>query len=163
MVGVFDLLTPSDLLAKLRREYERLREAPDNADHAFNFFVTAEHMLDWIYPGHAGKDQRQRLRDSDCLLEVTSHLANGAKHFDRLLQHHQSVTSSARRGGYFSRQYFPMNWFARGYFSEPTLVVELSGNAKAHLGSPITAVALAEKVLDYWMCAENVKKPEAVV
>jgi hypothetical protein len=24
--------------------------APKDSDAAFNFFVTAEHMLDWVYP-----------------------------------------------------------------------------------------------------------------
>lgn len=28
-----------------------MRQDPVNVDHAFNFFTTAEHMLDWLYPG----------------------------------------------------------------------------------------------------------------
>ena len=44
MLGLFDLTTPEHLLNKLEREYERLKENPADADHAFNFFVTAEHL-----------------------------------------------------------------------------------------------------------------------
>jgi hypothetical protein len=60
MPGVFELRSPADLLAKLGRELERLRTAPNDVDHAFNFFVTAEHMLDWLHPGNKGKARRLR-------------------------------------------------------------------------------------------------------
>ena len=38
--------TATDLLAKLARELGRMSESPADADVAFNFFVTAEHLLD---------------------------------------------------------------------------------------------------------------------
>jgi hypothetical protein len=60
MVGAFDLSTPRPLLAKLSRELDRLQAAPNDVDHAFNFFVTAEHMLDWLHPGHSGKAKARR-------------------------------------------------------------------------------------------------------
>jgi hypothetical protein len=53
MIGFFDLKTAADLRAKLRRDIEKLRAEPTNPDAAFNFFVTALHMLDWIYPKNA--------------------------------------------------------------------------------------------------------------
>lgn len=48
MTGVFGLTAPGELLAKLSRELNRLRTAPNDVDHAFNFFVTAEHIFDWL-------------------------------------------------------------------------------------------------------------------
>jgi hypothetical protein len=150
MSGVFELSKPVDLLAKLERELERLRAEPDNVDHAFNLFITAEHILDWLYPGDAERKNRETLRNSDTLLQVVSHLANGAKHFDKLKSHHQSVKSTSRKGGYFASRYFPRGWFGRGYFSEPKLVVSLDGSAERKYGSSITALALAEEVCKFW-------------
>ena len=57
--GVFGLKTPADLLQKMARELARLRDDPDNVDHAFNFFVTAEHMLDWLFPGEEHRATRR--------------------------------------------------------------------------------------------------------
>lgn len=48
--GFFELKTAQDLLDKLKREYMQLQKSPLNQDIAFNFFITAEHMPDWIYP-----------------------------------------------------------------------------------------------------------------
>ena len=144
MTGVFDLSKPSDLLGKLNRELDRLRLEPDNVDHAFNFFVTAEHMLDWLHPGQgkAETDVREKLRKSDPLLELVSHLANGSKHFDKLNKKHTSVKTTARRGGWFAKHYFAKGWFGRGYFAEQTLVVGLGGAAEARYGSFATALFL---------------------
>jgi len=68
MAGMFELRAPKDLRAKLRREYERLKSDPNDPDTAWNFFVTAEHMLDWLFPGD--KEAMRRERDSDQLLQA---------------------------------------------------------------------------------------------
>jgi hypothetical protein len=90
--GVFQLKTPVDLYYKLDRELQRLREAPDDPDIAFNFFVTAWHILDWLHPGREGEPQRKRLREGSPLLRLMSHLANGAKHFV-VFEHIKSVNN----------------------------------------------------------------------
>lgn len=150
MAGIFQLLTPADLLAKLDRELARLRSEPDNVDHAFNFFVTAESMLDWLHPGMAAKAAREALRNSDVRLQIASHLATGAKHFDKLARHHTSVSSMDKRGGWFASGWFPKGWFGRGYFAEPTLIVHLDGAAAATFGSSATALFLAEELANFW-------------
>jgi len=114
MAGIFDLTRSSDLLQKLGRELGRLQAAPDDVDHAFNFFVTAEHLLDWLHPGDRGKYQRKHTRDAGPMLQVVSHIANGAKHFDRLKKHHQSVASTTHQGSYFADGYFARGYFAKG-------------------------------------------------
>jgi hypothetical protein len=151
MAGVFNLTTPRDLLGKLTRELDRLRVEPDNVDHAFNFFTTAEHMLDWLYPGHAGDSQRKKLRNVDPLLATVSHLASGAKHFDHLSSHHKSVHGTARKGGIWAKGLWAPGLWAKGFWAEPRLSITLSGPAAANFGQTITAVALAEKVHDYWI------------
>ena len=58
---------------------------------AVDFFVTAEHMADWVLPGQANRQARETLRASSVLLQVPSHVANGAKHFIAEARPHQSV------------------------------------------------------------------------
>jgi hypothetical protein len=53
--GVFELRSLSDLLEKLKHGDEAL-VAAENAYLTFNFFVTAEHLVDWVHP----KDRSKR-------------------------------------------------------------------------------------------------------
>jgi len=68
--GFFELKTAQDLLCKLKREFTQLQRAPLNQDIAFNLFITAEHIADWLYPGYKNITQRESLRDSSVLLQV---------------------------------------------------------------------------------------------
>ena len=146
MPGVFELRSPADLLAKLGRELERLRAAPNNVDHAFNFFVTAEHMLDWLYPGDEHKATRADLRKQEPLLQLVSHLASGAKHFYKLGPHHQSVATS----GMFRRHpHFAMHRL----IPDQLQVIAVGAAGEALGGSNISAMALAERVYAYWKAA----------
>jgi hypothetical protein len=149
MKGMLGLTTPQDLLGKLRYEHSLLCKDPNNAYTAFNFFVTAEHLLDWIYPGNANARAREDERNNQVLLQVVSHIASGAKHFDHLSSRHQSVGGSGRVGRFFSM----FNWGARhwgSYFGGGRLVVRLTGDAAAVLGPTITALELAKRVLEFW-------------
>ena len=49
MEGFFEMTTPAHLLQKLEREYEGMEAgtAP-TPDRAWNFFITAEHLPDWL-------------------------------------------------------------------------------------------------------------------
>lgn len=146
MTGIFDLKSPADLLAKLRRELERLRAAPNDVDHAYNFFVTAEHMLDWMYPGSAGKQRRATERRKLPLLQLVSHIASGAKHFDHLGPHHQSVAST----GLVAQHPSPM---MQRIFPSELSIVAVGAAGESLGGSRITALALAEQVYAYWQLA----------
>lgn len=83
--GFLYLRTPHHLLKKLEWEYENLQANPGDAWAAFNFFVTAEHMPDWCgcVP----------CKNVEPLLQVCSHIANGAKHFNLTNPKHKSVKS----------------------------------------------------------------------
>src|SRR5688572_9588972 len=93
--GFATLQTPKDLIAKLRHDLRRMESDPDDVYAAFDFFVTAEHILDWLYPDApdaSQKRKREKARSSTRLLQITSHIASGAKHFVALGKHHSSVT-----------------------------------------------------------------------
>jgi hypothetical protein len=147
--GIFTLASAKDLLAKLRHDLEEFQLDPKNPYVAFNFFVTAEHMIDWVYPGYSSKTQREQIRSQHVLLQIVSHIANGAKHFAAEAKQHTSVTNSGHRAPFFGRQYFG-RYFADWFFREGPLMVSLSGPAAAAFGSSVTALDLAEKVLAFW-------------
>jgi hypothetical protein len=144
MVGIFKLRTPRDLLAKLRREYERLRKKPTDTDTAFNFFVTAEHILDWLYPGKKNEAKRKAARKAEVLLQVVSHIASGAKHFDDLSGHHQSV----QRSDFVIVEVWVPPVMDRP--NENHIGIRLTGDAAAAFGDSLTAVGLAQRVLAFW-------------
>jgi hypothetical protein len=78
--GAFQLSRPIDLYDKLERELLKIHADPLDTDAAFNFFITAWHLLDWVLPGDDNKERRDQLRASTPILSVVSSLANGAKH-----------------------------------------------------------------------------------
>ncbi|MBA4066098.1 MAG: hypothetical protein C0501_20740 [Isosphaera sp.] len=139
--GLFELKTPADLFRKLEHDLRRLEADALDAYAAFDFFVTAEHMLDWVYPDDP--DARAAARQSDPLLEVCSHLANGSKHFRATHPRHRSVDDTRQHGGAFSSA------FSRG-FDISRLEVDLKGDAAAALGSVVEVTDLARAVLCHW-------------
>jgi hypothetical protein len=59
MEGVFGLNSENELLKKLEWEYENLSKDYKNPFVAYNFFVTAWHLLEWKYPDPWGKKKRK--------------------------------------------------------------------------------------------------------
>jgi hypothetical protein len=152
MRGLFQLQSPRDLLAKLRHDYERLQQTPNDAYVAFDFFVTAEHLLDWLYPGAGGRTQRTAERNSQIILQVVSHLATGAKHMIPEDPRHTSVQhADVAPSTYGDAQY------STGVYGAGHLVVELEGAAASQLGGSITPFRLAAKVLEYWQSHTQLK------
>lgn len=84
MEGFFDLMTPHHLLQKLAREYEEWKKDPLNVDRAWNFFVTAEHLPDWLGRTNSqalGGLRIEEFKRAQPLTRICAHLANGGKHF----------------------------------------------------------------------------------
>jgi len=149
--GLANLKTPHDLVKKLEFDLDRL-EAIDTQQNllyaAFDFFVTAEHILDWKYPKNTS--ERERLRNSEILLQITSHLANGAKHFEATNRRHQSVDDVE------NNSYVDDGYVEPGYF-ETSIVVRLAGDSKTYFQTDtIDVVVLANRVRDFWK--KNVTK-----
>ncbi|HMH54204.1 MAG TPA: hypothetical protein VK548_28480 [Candidatus Acidoferrum sp.] len=146
--GFFELRTPADLLEKLRHDFSRIRQNCLDSYAAFDFFVTAEHLLDWKYPDDeepANREMKKHLRGDEPLLRVTSHLANGAKHFKATAARHKSVGGTHNHTGDFVLDDFdPFD------FDTDSLVVELTGDDAIVLGPEITVHDLAGRVLAYW-------------
>jgi hypothetical protein len=140
--GFGELQSPRDLLIKLKHDLERMENSPEDQYAAFDFFVTAEHIVDWLHPSE--RKAREDLRSSTAILRITSHIANGAKHFEATAKRHQSVM------GIEKDRYVEAGYVEDGYLAEP-LVIRLTEDEATAVGGPIIdAISLARLVLEYW-------------
>lgn len=140
--GFAELRVPHDLVRKLECDLDRIWKSPQDQYAAFDFFVTAEHIVDWIYPND--KEKQKEVRLSSPLLRITSHLANGVKHFEAKAKHHQSVI------GVEKSRYVEDGYVEEGYFKDP-LIVHLTSDEQQRFGqSNIEVATLAQQVYEYW-------------
>ena len=145
MRGIGRLETPRDLLAKLTHDFARLTSDPSDTYAAFDFFVTAEHMVDWVLPGYVNRQAQAELRSGSAVLQAISHIASGSKHFVAEARHHQHVQHVDAPHGAFDSKAFNSH-----AFQTDALFVTLDGTATAALGKHILVVDLAEKALRFW-------------
>jgi hypothetical protein len=141
--GFGSLKTPMDLLQEIRYDSGRLCDAPDNIYAAFDFFVTACHMLDWLHPND---DKGRKDEETKCpLLQICSHLANGANHFEATAKQHTSVDDVVSEEGAFQPDALQPSAFQVG-----GLFIRLDGQAASLFGAKTEAVDFAQKVLAHW-------------
>lgn len=93
--GFFTIQTPADLVAKCEHDLARIRERPGDPYPAFDFFIAARHVPDWI--ATADVDRRvENILDDRCRkeiaelaesifnahprLKIARHLADRSKH-----------------------------------------------------------------------------------
>ena len=145
LTGFGRLQTPEHLLGKLRHDYSRIQQEPGDEYAAFDFFVTAEHLLDWLWPGQINRSRREQFRSSDPLLEVTSHIASGVKHFVAEAKHHQSVGHADVAPAAFSDAFDP-----GAFQTSDELFVTLDGRAEAQFGPKIGVRPLGARILAFW-------------
>jgi hypothetical protein len=137
--GFFELQTAEDLLHKLERDYARLQQDPDDVDHAYNFFATAENMPEWV----KNKAFKHKIQQQEILLLICNELATGAKHFTSGKQR-PAVAATARYG------YVKEGYVQPGYV-RAQLIVHLDPDQAAELGHEAIDVRdLASQVLAFW-------------
>ena len=145
MRGIGQLDTPQHLLAKLKNDFARVTSDPADTYAAFDFFVTGEHMVDWVLPGYSNKKAQDDLRSSSPILQAVSHIANGSKHFvTEAKRHHHVQHVDAPPGAFDARAFDPHA------FETDALYVTLEGAAATALGPQMLVVDLAEKTLRFW-------------
>jgi hypothetical protein len=92
----FELENPHQLLEKLRSDLKRIHDNQLDSFAAFDFFVTAHHLLDWVSPDQEEGDRkrwRDGVRKTAPLMKLTARLAEGSKH-------HMKKSPTGRRGGF---------------------------------------------------------------
>jgi hypothetical protein len=143
--GFFKLEDPFDLLRKLEHDFERLRSNSVDGYAAFDFFVTATHMHEWVrgvgWQWHPPTELRQAAVHKLC-----GDLGNGAKHF---VLHKKFDNATEVREGWVQSG----DWVQAGPWIDMVgdLIIRLNESEATTLGaSSITALALAEMVLHSW-------------
>jgi hypothetical protein len=144
MRGFFDLQTPEDLLHKLEREYAQLQQNPEDVDLAYNFFITAENMPEWVKGGgRKGKAFKHKIQQQEIVLIIGHELATGAKHVSSGSQR-PAVRAATREGWVAS------GWVAPGWVAAP-LIVRLSPEQATAVGQEaVNMLELASRVLAFW-------------
>ena len=146
MSGWLGFKTPGELLAKLERELDKLRQNPADPDVTYNFFLTAWSLVDWFHPND--KDARERLRAANPILQVCAHLADGSKHFELRNRRHHSVVNTMRGGNWAER---PLGLSpGERPVSATALFVHLAGEPAKRFGRFPSAVTLAEATLEWF-------------
>jgi len=138
--------TPPELLAKLERELDKLRQNPGDHDVAYNLFVTAWSLVDWFHPND--RDARERLRAANPILQVCAHLADGSKHFKLRNASHNSVVNTTR-GANWAERPFGLSLGERPV-SAAALFVHLTGEPAKRFGRFPSAVMLAEATVEWF-------------
>jgi hypothetical protein len=138
----FQLKAPSDLLEKLKVDCARLQAEPADSYAAFDFFVTAWHLVDWLHPGNPGKADRKALLARSSLLAVCQHVANVVKHLE-LNDPNLTSVSDAGAEGTFDRTF-------DFTFDRVRLVLRLDGQARVELGHTVDVSELAPLVVAWW-------------
>jgi len=150
MEGLFTLQIPEHLLHKLEWEYTQWQDEPLNSYRAWNFFVTAEHLPDWLARSRPRLPKGfgiKAFKKDKPLLRICSHLASGGKHFTPNATH-TSVTSTRREEGWVDE-----DWIEEDWVESDELMVDLTPKEQEALQSPsasITAFSLATDVLAFW-------------
>jgi hypothetical protein len=157
MPGFFDLMTPQDLLQKLEREYVRWTADPLNVDLAWNFFVTAEHLPDWLArtgPGMPGGLTITAVKRDSPLLRICSHIANGGKHFRPRAEHTSVDRTVCEMTGYVEEDYIDDDYYAEELalriYLAPHEVFALQQAGVPVIAVDIDALWLAAQVLEFW-------------
>ena len=145
--GFADLKSPADILDKMKHDLVRMENDPMDTYAAFDFFVTAEHIVDWIHPDTPEKQERKkrkRIRKGNPLLSLVSHIANGNKHFIAWDPNHQSVETIEKNEDGFDYNAFGTNAFDISAFKIAGLVVETKKGKLEHVND------IAKRVMEYW-------------
>ena len=129
-------MTPEALFEKLEHDFKLLVDDDIDVYRAFNFFITAEHLPDWV--GDV------RIKDNNPYLRISSHLATGAKHFEVTNPKKNSIESGC------VDVYVAEGYVEDGYF-KTVLSLNLTNSEAQEIGSnSISVLSLAEEVLSYW-------------
>ena len=145
--GIFGLQAPEDMLAKAHRDYGRLRANPMDQDAAFDFFVTARHVPEWLE--RAGRGAEVQALEQHVQLRIARHIADRAKHFEVTAKHHKQVTGTSVSYGVWPDGFWAKDFWAKGFWAENELVIGLSPDdpETAIYGPRIEVGRLAEETL----------------
>ena len=148
MAGLFDLVTADDLCAKLDHDHRRVKADSADVFAAFDFIVTAWHLLEWKYPGNKAKAERDDLCQQYPILSLCEHLCVSGKHYEPTNPKLQSLQGSFRHSAW-KRGIWASGIWAKDVWQDG-LIIELSGAAKDAFGDRLTMERFADLVMQFW-------------
>ena len=150
MKGLFELQTPGDLYRKLEWEFSKLAKDPKDSRVAYNFIVTAYHLLEWVLPETEPdfKTKRQEMERQCPALEICHHLSIGAKHFVPTNPKLTAVRETGR-ASHWHKNHWGIGYWHKNYWAD-ALTVELVGRARDAYGKSISLKDLADTMMEFW-------------
>ena len=115
---------------------------------AFDFLVTAWHLLEWKYPGSSARKQREEMCKQYPILALCEHLAVGGKHFEPTNKKLDSAGATHRDSSWKRGAWTPGAWQQDAWKDD--LIVELTGDVQVTFGDKFTMNEIADLVMEYW-------------
>ncbi|MGB8409291.1 MAG: hypothetical protein WCE58_05215, partial [Gallionella sp.] len=140
----FEITTPKQLLEKATHDIERLKGNHLDAYAAFDFFVTARHIPNWVYPNDSAKCDALFAQYVE--LRVCRHLGDGAKHFIATDRRHKQVRSTVRTHNAWGNSW-DKSWGNSWGTDELIIRLDPADRDTSQLGAQIRALDLAERIL----------------
>lgn len=141
--GIFELRTAADLAAKMEHDLGRMRANSTDTYAAFDFFVAARHMPEWLFPNN--RMAQDSFFAQHVELRICRHLADGGKHFEATHHQHQQVAAVERSNGAWERNF--LGW-APGVWGDGLFIkLDPTDAGTKQIGDRISAIQLAEKVM----------------
>lgn len=142
--GFIELNTVNDYWKKLQHDYLLLSNNCEDVYLAFNFFVTAYHLIDWIFEGERSRENEERkVFETNSLMKICFHICNGAKHFNPLDKRNDSV-KKIEKDKYVDEDYCDVDYV------ESPIIIYLEDNLKEEFGSSISITDLSNKIMIFW-------------
>lgn len=139
--GFIELVSVSDFWNKLKFDYSILKQNSDDIYSTFNFFLTAHHLIDWMFEGIHTSDRQELSKQP--LLKICSQIANGIKHFEIDKTRHNSIKTIEKE------RYIDEDYIEDDYFESP-IIIFLDKEHQSEFGNSIRMEDLAEKLMDFW-------------
>ncbi len=145
-----ELKNVSDYWAKTLWEYENLQRNQNNVYVAFNFIVTVWHLTDWYFKAINPEDtfgqQKVKMNNfvsSNPIVEISEHLANGAKHFELTAKKHKSVKSTQKE------RYVQKGYWEEDYTEDP-ITIYLNKDFHSKFGESVKLQEYSKNLIEFW-------------
>ncbi|PIQ20125.1 MAG: hypothetical protein COW65_16815 [Cytophagales bacterium CG18_big_fil_WC_8_21_14_2_50_42_9] len=147
--GFINLIDETDLFKKLLWEYEFLIKNSESSFHAFNFFVTAFHLADWIYKGGTRNNENYtNFVKDNIVISLAGQIANGAKHFE--LKDKRYTEDKRGIKGIISDNGYVNDGYVQDAYLQNRLIIKLDNQAKSIIGESIEVIELADFIINFY-------------
>ncbi len=148
-IGFVEIKSVPDYWKKLNFDFSKLRVNDNDTYLAFNFFVTAYHMIDWIF--EAKHHEERSDLNNEPIMKICNHIVSGIKHFVPGSKRHNSVVEIEKE------RYVEDGYAEEGYFEDPILIY-LDEKFESEFGKSIKVIELATRVMSFWDTELNKRK-----